>query len=54
MVDVQFVRMLKRFITLSELKELHLKHKAEGGPLKTLSLFTQARLSVQPISQGLW
>jgi hypothetical protein len=52
MVDVQFVRMLKRYIPLPELKHYHLCHKDSGGPLRNLALFTQARLSVQPIAQG--
>ncbi|XP_013414514.1 thymocyte nuclear protein 1 [Lingula anatina] len=54
MVDVQFVRMLKRYIPLSELKEIHHKHKDSGGPLKSLALFTRARLSVQPITKEEW
>ncbi|XP_031562785.1 thymocyte nuclear protein 1-like [Actinia tenebrosa] len=51
MVDVKFVRMMKRFIPLSELKELHQKHKINGGPLANMALFTRARLSVQPLTQ---
>lgn len=51
MVDVKFVRDLKRFITLKELKALHLKHKSSGGPLSNLALFTKARLSVQPLTK---
>ncbi|KAJ8280637.1 hypothetical protein GJAV_G00057200 [Gymnothorax javanicus] len=51
MVDVQFVRMLQRYIPLSELKTLHLKHKATGGVLKDMALFTRARLSVQPLTK---
>ncbi|XP_072282643.1 thymocyte nuclear protein 1 isoform X2 [Pyxicephalus adspersus] len=51
MVDVQFVRMLKRYISLAELKQLHQKHKASGGPLGNMALFTRARLSVQPLTQ---
>ncbi|KAK2165443.1 hypothetical protein LSH36_50g04047 [Paralvinella palmiformis] len=54
MVDVQFVRMLKRYIPLSELKHYHLQHKDNDGPLKNLALFTKARLSVQPISDEEW
>ncbi|XP_051963389.1 thymocyte nuclear protein 1 [Xyrauchen texanus] len=50
MVDVQFERMAKRFIPLSELKKYHLQHKAKGGPLKDMALFTRARLSVQPLT----
>ncbi|XP_063799863.1 thymocyte nuclear protein 1 isoform X2 [Pseudophryne corroboree] len=52
MVDVQFVRMLKRYISLAELKKLHQKHKASAGPLRNMALFTRARLSVQPLTQG--
>lgn len=54
MVDVKFERMLKRFIPLSELKSLHLNHKADGGPLKSMALFTRARLSVQPVTTEEW
>merc|ERR1712059_159181 len=54
MVDVQYHRPLSRYIPLHELKEVHLKHKAKGGPLADLALFTRARLSVQPISQQEW
>lgn len=54
MVDVKFVRMLKRFIPLSELKSIHLQHKADGGPLKNMALFTRARLSVQPVTKEEW
>ncbi|XP_019574396.1 thymocyte nuclear protein 1 isoform X1 [Rhinolophus sinicus] len=51
MVDVQFVRMMKRFIPLAELKTHHQAHKATGGPLKNMALFTHQRLSVQPLTQ---
>lgn len=47
----QYVRDLKRFIPLSELKSLHLKDKSSGGPLGKLALFTQSRLSVQPLTE---
>ncbi|XP_054901617.1 thymocyte nuclear protein 1 [Poeciliopsis prolifica] len=50
MVDVQFQRMMKRFVPLRELKELHLQHRANGGPLRDVALFTRARLSVQPLT----
>ena len=50
MVDVKFVRELKRYIPLSELKALHLEHKSSGGPLAKVALFTSARLSVQPLT----
>ena len=52
MVDVQYERMMKRYISLKELKEIHLEHKASGGPLKNIALFTRARLSVQPLTKG--
>lgn len=52
MVDVKFVRLLKRFISMTELKKLHKDHVAKGdGELKTMALFTRSRLSVQPVSQ---
>ncbi|XP_053502736.1 thymocyte nuclear protein 1 [Ictalurus furcatus] len=50
MVDVQFERMTKRFIPLTELKKYHLKHKGSGGALSCMALFTRARLSVQPLT----
>lgn len=51
MVDVKYDRMTKRYIPLSELKELHLEHKQSNGPLKSIALFTRARLSVQPLTK---
>ena len=51
MVDVKYNRDLKRYIPLQELKELHLQHKATGGTLANLALFTKARLSVQPLTK---
>ncbi|XP_007183387.1 thymocyte nuclear protein 1 isoform X3 [Balaenoptera acutorostrata] len=50
-VDVQFVRMMKRFIPLAELKTHHQAHRATGGPLQNMALFTRQRLSVQPLSR---
>lgn len=54
MVDVQYQRMLQRFIPLSELKKYHVQHSAKGGPLKDMALFTRARLSVQPLTSGMY
>ncbi|XP_048471519.1 thymocyte nuclear protein 1 isoform X4 [Rhincodon typus] len=51
MVDVQFVRMMKRYISLAELKRFHQEHKTKNGPLKNMALFTRARLSVQPVTK---
>ncbi|XP_025749131.1 thymocyte nuclear protein 1 isoform X4 [Callorhinus ursinus] len=50
-VDVQFVRMMKRYITLAELKTHYQAHKTTGGPLKNMALFTRQRLSVQPLTR---
>lgn len=50
MVDVQFVRMMKRYITLAELKTHYQAHKTTGGPLKDMALFTRQRLSVQTLT----
>lgn len=44
--------MMKRFISLSELKKYHLEHVRQGGALKNMALFTRARLSVQPLTAG--
>ncbi|XP_032282052.1 thymocyte nuclear protein 1 isoform X2 [Phoca vitulina] len=49
-VDVQFVRMMKRYITLAELKTHYQAHKTTGGPLKNMALFTRQRLSIQPLT----
>ncbi|XP_044936266.1 thymocyte nuclear protein 1 isoform X5 [Mustela putorius furo] len=49
-VDVQFVRMMKRYITLAELKTHYQAHKTTGGPLKDMALFTRQRLSVQTLT----
>ncbi|CAL1529581.1 unnamed protein product [Lymnaea stagnalis] len=54
MVDVQLVRPLKRFISLAELKKIHQEHVQRDGPLKKMSLFTRARLSVQPVTEEEW
>ncbi|CAL1570649.1 unnamed protein product [Knipowitschia caucasica] len=51
MVDVQYQRMLKRYLSLSELKKHYHQHCTNGGPLKNLALFTRARLSVQPLTK---
>nr|XP_020763640.1 thymocyte nuclear protein 1 isoform X2 [Odocoileus virginianus texanus] len=51
MVDVQFVRMMRRFIPLAELRAHHEAHKASGGPLKNMALFTRQRLSVQRLTR---
>ncbi|XP_061683630.1 thymocyte nuclear protein 1 isoform X2 [Syngnathoides biaculeatus] len=52
MVDVQYQRMLKRFLPLAELKQYHIQHRTDGGPLKDVMLFTRMRLSVQPLTSA--
>ena len=54
MVDVKYKAPLPRYVSLSELKRLHQEHAGKGGPLKNMALFTRARLSVQPVSQGVF
>ncbi|XP_025087642.1 thymocyte nuclear protein 1-like isoform X1 [Pomacea canaliculata] len=54
MVDVKYKSALDRFVSLSELKSIHMKHVKDGGPLQNMALFTRARLSVQPVSQDEW
>ncbi|XP_059150700.1 thymocyte nuclear protein 1-like [Physella acuta] len=54
MVDVKYIRHLRRYISLAELKKIHKEHVQDGGPLKNLSLFTRARLSVQPLTKEEW
>ncbi|XP_005096716.1 thymocyte nuclear protein 1 [Aplysia californica] len=54
MVDVKYVRPLKRFISLAELKKIHQEHARTGGPLSKMAMFTRARLSVQPIANDEW
>ena len=51
LIDWQkYVRDTKRYIPLHELKERHLEHKSNQGPLANLALFTKARLSVQGLT----
>ncbi|KAG5456940.1 MAG: PUA-like domain-containing protein [Olpidium bornovanus] len=47
MVDVQYVRQLKRLVPLGELQRV----AAEGGPLKDMALVKRGRLSVQPVTK---
>ena len=48
MVDVKFVRKLKRFISLKELQEY------KEGELKDMTVVGKGRLSVQPVRQKEW
>ena len=47
MVDIKFVRKLKRHISLDELKN-------DKFLSKSMALLTQGRLSVQPVSKAEW
>ena len=48
MVDVKFVRKLKRLIPLKELQEY------KEGELKDMTVVGKGRLSVQPVRQNEW
>ena len=53
MVDVRYVRHLKRTITLTELKELAATHP--GGPLADFPLVRRGnRLSIMPVTDAQW
>lgn len=54
MVDVKYKDALKRYVPLSELKKVHQEHVKTGGSLRNMSLFTRARLSVQPVTDEEW
>lgn len=49
-VDLKPVRALKRPVTLAEIRALG----AEGGPLASIALLRQSRLSVQPVTDAEW
>ncbi|NWT08419.1 THYN1 protein, partial [Vireo altiloquus] len=51
MVDVQFARITKCLISLSQIRVHHLAHKAHGGPLKNMMLFTKQHLPIQPLTK---
>ena len=39
-------------LLLTDLCSFLQEHKVSGGPLKSIALFTSARLSVQPVTEG--
>ena len=51
MVDVKFVRRLKRFISLSEIRKYYVDHTSNNGPLMNVGVITRKRLSVQPVTK---
>ena len=51
MVDVKFVRRLRRFISLSEIRKYYLEHTSNNGPLMNVGVITRKRLSVQPVTK---
>ncbi|XP_042804595.1 thymocyte nuclear protein 1-like [Panthera leo] len=50
LVDVQFVPMMKHFITLAELKTHHQALKKYGSLREAMALFTRQRLSIHPLT----
>ncbi|KAK9369696.1 PUA-like domain-containing protein [Lipomyces kononenkoae] len=53
MVDVEYVRPLKRLIGLHELKAHLAKHNT-NSPLSDMALMRKSRLSVSPVKEGEW
>lgn len=51
MVDVKFVRRLRRFISLSEIRKYYIEHTSNNGPLMNVGVITRKRLSVQPVTK---
>lgn len=51
MVDVKYVRPLKRLISLPELKAIAL---TKGSPLEQFALVKRGRLSVIPVKEDEW
>ena len=47
-IDIRAVRPLQRFVPLSELRQY------STGPLSSMTLFRQSRLSVQPVTDAEW
>lgn len=52
MVDVKFVRKLRRQILLAEMRGYQKEHEVHGGPLKSLAIVRRQRLSVQPLTKS--
>jgi predicted RNA-binding protein with PUA-like domain len=50
-VDVKFVRLLKRPLSLAEIRLHHGEHVKNDGPLKNLMLIKRVRLSIQPLNK---
>ncbi|KAK7207371.1 PUA-like domain-containing protein [Myxozyma melibiosi] len=53
MVDVEYVRPLKRLISLQELKD-HLAKHGSKSPLNEMALLRRSRLSVTPVRESEW
>ena len=47
-----FILLVETKLLLTDLSSFLQEHKVSGGPLKSIALFTSARLSVQPVTEG--
>ena len=47
-----FSLLIESKLLLADLSFFLQEHKVSGGPLKSIALFTSARLSVQPVTEG--
>ena len=47
-----FILLVETKLFLTDLSSFLQEHKVSGGPLKSIALFTSARLSVQPVTEG--
>ena len=52
MVDVKFVRRMRRDISLAELRKYYREHSQSDGPLKDLVVVERHRLSVLPLTKS--
>ena len=49
---VDFFLLIEAKLLLTDPSSFVQEHKVSGGPLKSIALFTSARLSVQPVTEG--
>ena len=47
-----FILLVETKLLITDLSSFLQEHKVSGGPLKSIALFTSARLSVQPVTEG--
>ena len=48
-----FILLVETKLLLTDLCSFLQEHKVSGGPLKSIALCTSARLSVQPVTEGM-